>query len=538
MGAAESEAVETVGRYEVVGRLAMGGMAEILLGRLRGPSGFERPVVIKRILPHLAEQGTFVDMFLDEARLAARIQHRNVVQVHELGREGNDLFLVMEYLEGENAAGLIRRSLVAGADLHPAICAYIVAEACSGLHSAHELTDTAGNPLNLVHRDVSPQNIFVAYNGAVKVLDFGIAKAADRTAHTEVGQLKGKFEYMSPEQCRGKPIDRRSDIFALGIVLYELVTRRRLFKRATKLAVLEAVCRDPIVPPSSLEPLCPPSLDAVILRALSKRADERYATAADLRRDLLGVVRELLPGDPEEALAGLMNGLFQDRIAEKRDMLNQVRAGAAVGALPGAEADSAVEIPDVEGMEHPSMAPRGQLESGFTMGHSHPGSGMDALAMAEHQARQKLLIRVSGAGLGVVVLGIIVFLWSMPRSDGVALRAGTNALMPPMSVLPKPKPPPPPPPATTVTIHVVSVPEGATVLVGGEEKGKTPLKLELGRGDEPVEVTLQHDGYTDSVEKVTPDVTQRLRVTLSKKKKLYFPGGGKPQTGGGFHRFD
>jgi hypothetical protein len=172
------------------------------------------------------------------------------------------------------------------------------------------------------------------------------------------------------------------------------------------------------------------------------------------------------------------------------------------------------------------------------MGHSHPGSGMDALAMAEQQARQKLLVRISGAGVGVLVLGILVFLWSMPRSDGVALRAGTNALMPPMSVLPKPKPLPPPPPASTVTIHLVSVPAGATVLVGDEEKGTTPLKLELGRGDEPVEVTLKLEGYADSVEKVTPDVTQRVRVTLSKKKKRYYPGVGKPQTGGGFHRFD
>ena len=180
MGAAESHATERVGRYEVAGRLATGGMAEILLGRLVGPSGFERPLVIKRILPHLAEQQSFVSMFLDEARLAAQIRHPNVVSVSELGQEGDDLYLVMEYLEGENAAGLIRRSMVTGKNTDFALCAYIVAEACAGLHAAHELTDPDGNPLRLVHRDVSPQNIFVTYGGAVKVLDFGIAKAADR----------------------------------------------------------------------------------------------------------------------------------------------------------------------------------------------------------------------------------------------------------------------------------------------------------------------------------------------------------------------
>ena len=185
MAAAESTTVETIGRYEVVGRLAVGGMAEILLGRLRGPSGFERAVVIKRILAHLAEQPAFVDMFLDEARLAARIQHRNVVQVHELGQDGKNLFLTMEYLEGENAAGMVRRSLVLEKDIGAAMCAFIVAEACAGLHAAHELKDPEGRPLALVHRDISPQNIFVTYGGGVRVLDFGIAKAADRTAHTE-----------------------------------------------------------------------------------------------------------------------------------------------------------------------------------------------------------------------------------------------------------------------------------------------------------------------------------------------------------------
>ena len=293
MGAAESHATERVGRYEVAGRLATGGMAEILLGRLVGPSGFERPLVIKRILPHLAEQQSFVSMFLDEARLAAQIRHPNVVSVSELGQEGDDLYLVMEYLEGENAAGLIRRSMVTGKNTDFALCAYIVAEACAGLHAAHELTDPDGNPLRLVHRDVSPQNIFVTYGGAVKVLDFGIAKAADRITQTEAGQLKGKFDYMSPEQCRGRALDRRSDVFALGIVLYELTTRKRLFKRSNKLAMLEAVCRDPIYPPSKLIKGYPAALERVLMKALKRDPDARYATAAEMRRDLLSAMREM-----------------------------------------------------------------------------------------------------------------------------------------------------------------------------------------------------------------------------------------------------
>src|SRR5262245_61887209 len=213
---------ERIGRYEVVGELAIGGMATILLGRLVGPRGFEHPVVIKRILPHLAKMPEFVDMFVDEARIVAGIRHPNVVQVTELGCEGDELFLVMEYLEGESVGGLLRRIWTQDGEIDRALAVYIVAEACAGLHAAHELTDEAGKLRGLVHRDISPQNMFVTYSGAVKVLDFGIAQAADRLTRTEAGQVKGKFAYMSPEQCLSQPLDRRSDVFALGVVLYEL----------------------------------------------------------------------------------------------------------------------------------------------------------------------------------------------------------------------------------------------------------------------------------------------------------------------------
>src|SRR5262249_34107635 len=205
----------TIGRYEVVGELATGGMAEIFLGRLVGPSGFERPVVIKRILRQLSHKESFVAMFLDEARIVAGIRHPNVVQVQELGQDTGELYLVMEYLEGESVASLVRRLVAQGERVDYALAAHVVAEACAGLHAAHEAQ-------NLVHRDVSPQNVFITYDGHVKVIDFGIAKTEGRMAQTEAGQVKGKFGYMSPEQCKADPLDRRSDVFALGIVLYEL----------------------------------------------------------------------------------------------------------------------------------------------------------------------------------------------------------------------------------------------------------------------------------------------------------------------------
>ncbi|MEQ8891109.1 MAG: serine/threonine-protein kinase, partial [Sandaracinaceae bacterium] len=258
-----------LGRYDIVGRLGAGGMAEILLGRISGPSGFERPVVIKRILPHLHGLREFVDMLLDEGRIAARIGHPNVVQVQELTHEREDLYLVMEYLEGEAASGLARRARARRLRLLPTLCAYIVAEACAGLHAAHELRSPDGELLDVVHRDVSPQNLFVGYDGTVKVLDFGIAKAAGRITRTEAGMLKGKFEYMSPEQARGDALDRRSDVFALGIVLYELSTQHRLFRRASHTETLRAVIGAEVPPPSEIDPSYPAVLEEVCLRALS-----------------------------------------------------------------------------------------------------------------------------------------------------------------------------------------------------------------------------------------------------------------------------
>ncbi|MFO0570992.1 MAG: serine/threonine-protein kinase [Polyangiaceae bacterium] len=344
-----TEIPKTIGRYEIVGHLATGGMAEILLARLRGPSGFERPVVLKRILPHLAEKQNFVDMFLDEARIASGIQHKNVVQVIDLGHSGEHLYLVMEYLEGENVGALIKRSLVEHQPIPYALSAFILAETCAGLHAAHELEDDQGRAMGLVHRDVSPQNVFVTYPGAVKVLDFGIAKADARVAQaTEAGQLKGKLDYMSPEQALGRPLDRRTDVFAAGVVLYELAARRRLFNRATVLETLEAICRQPITPPRRVVSDLPVSLERIIVKALERDPDARYATALEMRQDLLGVVVEQMgAADAEQRLASLMSELFSQRMADKRELLRRVRSGDAAARWPDPEPDPTYDIPDL-----------------------------------------------------------------------------------------------------------------------------------------------------------------------------------------------
>jgi serine/threonine-protein kinase len=246
-----------------------------------------------------------------------------------------------------------------GEVLEPEIAAYVVAEACSGLHAAHELRGDDGESLGVVHRDISPQNLFVTFAGGVKILDFGIAKAEDRVTRTETGELKGKLDYMSPEQCLSKEIDRRSDVFSLGVVLYELLTLRRLYKRATPLATLKAISEEPVVPPSRLTAACPKALDSICLRALARDPAERYATAADMRRDLLTAMRASAgEGVPEERLAETMLRIFADRKQEKEEMLRRVREGDRPAGLPSAETDDSVEIPVVDPRRSPGRSRR------------------------------------------------------------------------------------------------------------------------------------------------------------------------------------
>jgi serine/threonine-protein kinase len=340
------ESAQKIGRYEVVGKLTMGGMAEIFLGRLTGPRGFEKPVVIKRILSHLSSP-TFSQMFLDEARIVADIRHPNVVQVFDFGEDRGQLFMVMEYLEGESVGGILRRLWTAGRTLRPAAAAMIAAGACAGLHAAHELRDRQGRPLKLVHRDVSPSNLFVTYDGHVKVLDFGVAKAHDTEKRTDTGQVRGKSSYMSPEQSLADPVDRRSDLFSLGIVLFEMATMRRLFQRENPLLVYRAICEEPIPSMSEAKSDVPKDLERIARRALERSRDARYATAQEMRHELLAAARKLTKAEPEELLAETMHELFAERISEKNLLRSGLELGKEFERLPESETDLGATIPSV-----------------------------------------------------------------------------------------------------------------------------------------------------------------------------------------------
>jgi len=306
-----------LGRYRVVDEIGVGGMASVHLARMDGPGGFQKWVAIKRIHPHLVEDDQFVDMFLDEARIAAGINHANVAQVFDLGKDDNTYWIAMEYLHGEPLREVMRRAEEKRVGISPELAARICADAAEGLHAAHELRGKNGQLLGLVHRDVTPHNLFVTYDGYTKVVDFGIAKVADRLASTRAGTLKGKLAYMSPEQVRGSDVDRTTDIFALGVVLWELTTNQRLFRMDTDLDTLEKVQACNVPPPSTIVRGYPPGLEAVVMKALAKRKQDRYQTAREFSRALQMYLNQAGAFVGPEEVAQFVRHVFSDRIAKR-----------------------------------------------------------------------------------------------------------------------------------------------------------------------------------------------------------------------------
>ncbi|MGH1342465.1 MAG: protein kinase domain-containing protein [Nannocystales bacterium] len=298
--------------YEVLGRLATGGMAELFLARARAGGDAPSPVVVlKKILPHLAADPEFVRMFRDEAHLALALQHHNIVRAIAIG-EAEDFF-TMEYVHGETLRAVLDAAQSRGENIPLPQVLSIALGISSGLHHTHQQTDGDGRPLHIVHRDVSPSNVLVGYDGAVKLVDFGVAKAAAGTHVTQAGTLKGKLSYMSPEQCRAEHVDHRSDVFALGILLYEATTLTRLFAGDNEVAVLNQVISSSIEPPSSRRRGYPPALERIVLRALRADPDDRYQSAEALRLALVKFGRHLGLRPTQDGLARYVRGLFGDK---------------------------------------------------------------------------------------------------------------------------------------------------------------------------------------------------------------------------------
>ena len=303
---------QTLGKYQLVQKLAVGGMGEVWLARQKGPVGFEKLVVVKTLLKHLKEDQEFVNMFFDEARIAAVLNHPNIAQIYDLGEDQGEYYIAMEYVHGYSLRDVVVTALEKGNGMPLALKCRVIADAAAALDFAHQAKTPSGQALDLIHRDVSPQNILVGFNGAVKLIDFGVAKAANKLVRTATGIIKGKYAYMSPEQAYGKPLDGRSDVFGLGTVFWEILCTERLFKRDNETETLQAVVGAEIHPPSMLDRAVPKSLDPVVMKALARELPDRYPSAGHFQRAIEGwLQKQRLPATAAH-LAAFMKGLFPD----------------------------------------------------------------------------------------------------------------------------------------------------------------------------------------------------------------------------------
>ncbi len=414
-----------VGRYQLVTRLAVGGMAEVYLARHGELSGFRTLVVVKKVLPHLAENMEFTTMFLDEARIASQLDHPNIVRIFEVGRASGEYFLVMDLVQGKPVSSLIRRAMHTGTAIEPRLASLIVAHAAAGLHHAHQLSTADGQPIGLVHRDVSPQNILVSFEGGVKVIDFGIARALGRLTSTNAGGTKGKAGYMSPEQARAEEIDHRIDIFALGVVLWEAVCSRRLFTKDTDFATMRAIIYEPLPRPSSVTKVAP-ALESIIMKALSRDPADRYQSAQDMATALDRYIHQS-GGASATDLAALMKSSFAEDQAQWKSL-----------------ARMALEMEDV-----PEAATKAEIQVGGSKGlRLLTPYGPATFAAAQ---RRRWLAR-GFAVVGLAALVVVALLWAT-RKPAPTPRLGPSPrvvapaftpLAPPPPVAPRVEAPAPP----------------------------------------------------------------------------------------------
>ena len=310
------------GQYTLLERIAVGGMAEVWKARMKGVEGFQKTVAIKKILPHLTDSSDFVTMFIDEAKLAAQLNHNNIIHIYDLGKIGDDYFIAMEFVDGKDLRSILNSARAESRPLPLGLALLVGSRLASALDHAHRQKDFEGRALGLVHRDVSPQNVLISYDGDIKLCDFGIVKAVTKASKTQMGALKGKLQYMSPEQAWGRPVDARSDIFSLGSLLFEMLTGRRLFSGESEMSVLDAVREGRIQAPRDLDPRLPLEVNALVLKALARDPDDRFQTAGEMQREIDGILASLKPAPSQADLGTYLHQLFAA----------EARAGAAPAA--------------------------------------------------------------------------------------------------------------------------------------------------------------------------------------------------------------
>jgi len=457
-----------LGRYHVGPRIGVGGSAAVYLARLTGPMSFERMVALKVVHEHLSEENEFISQFLDEANLLVRLAHPNIVQVYELGREGETLFLAMEYLHGQPLSKLTSVLSRRGQRLPAHIVAWIGARVAEGLAYAHRLADDDGHPLGLVHRDVSPQNAFVNYDGAVKLIDFGIARAKGRIAQTTLGRIKGKFSYMAPEQVLGRDFDHRADIFALGATLYEAAVGARLFAGVDESETLHKLLFEEVPDPAARVKDFPAELGRILRRSLAGNADERYPDADELARDLDAFVKSVGEHDIRQELVGILARLFESERAEQDRAIETLRAEAIEVALPSA---------------------RPSLDSIDALSGSRP--------VTPPKKRVPTWAYAAGGFAAVAVVGVLV---AALRGSSAAPQPSTSASAAPI--------------ASMVSVEVVVQPDvPATITLDGTRLEGKPARITRPKAARAAQIEVQANGYQPS----------KLSIVLDRDRSVVIP---------------
>jgi serine/threonine-protein kinase len=490
-----AQEVTSVGKYRVLSELGRGGMANVYLAVTRGPSDVNKLVVLKALLPDLATEPAALTAFLDEARLAAQLNHGNVVQTYEVGTQGDRQVIVMEYLEGQSLASVMKRGSTAGTPLSLGFNLRILIDVLEGLQYAHELRAYDGSPLSLVHRDVSPQNVFVTYDGQVKVLDFGIAKAASSTIHTATGVVKGKISYMSPEQMVGESVDRRADVYSVGCMLWAAAAGRKLWKDTPDVHVMRAVMNGQIPSPQSVNPECDDELDQITMRSLALDCERRYQTAHELQEDLERYCeRHGIQNRPRE-LGRYVAALFADTRAELRARVEKQLSVVSPEIGSRSQSDPALSAL-VQGVVVPSalsMAATGTISA---------ISSNAVNVSAPAPARRKHAGLIAAAVAAAVVLSFWVWRASAP-ADAPAASA------PPASALPPPK-------IENATVQLRSLPGDARLYLDGERLAGNPSTRVLPKDGKIHVLRAESDGYQNATAEFTVGKDDAVELRLEK----------------------
>ena len=506
----------TFGKYRLIASLGHGGMADVFLAVAQGPVGFNKLQVIKRLRPNLAEEPEFLAMFLDEARLAARLNHPNIVQTNEVGEVAGQYFIAMEYLDGQPLHRIIHRGSKNGA-LTRAMGLKIIADTLGGLHAAHELTDYDGSPLHVVHRDASPHNVFVTYDGQTKLVDFGIAKAATRSAETRTGVLKGKIGYMAPEQARCELVDRRADVFSVGVILWELISGARMWKGMSDVEILDQLMHGRIPDITTVRADVPPDLVHIVRRALAPNQVDRYSTAAELRQELLAhLAREGMRVGDEE-IGQLVSSLFQDKRQQLKGILEKQLSGLKTGQFQGVRIvdlpASSVSLPRITqtGVSDPTPsvtlnpAPHSMAVSQASFAPPPPSS-------------KKVPIIIAGAAAAAVAVGVLVLGGRGGSGSGAAAptdpakttveAAGTVTVKPQA--------------AATIEVKIQVTPADATVFLD-DAKLTAPYSMKAPADGFGHKLRIEAPGYTTESRMLVFDKDVHLDVALAPEKHADAP---------------